>query len=564
MPLRAVRAFIYILNRALGPGSTALKRPLERDCKAHILFGVGSGVMLHRRFDAPLLPSENKVAETKGKAVMLRRKFLRGVLWTGNGPRLAMAILLVWTTAVEPMLAQTSPSPELAQQTPSSEAAVVGEAAPHYSMEDLSYLLEPIALYPDPLLALILSASTFPVQIVEAERWIAFNPISVRRGDFSEVDAMDWDSSVKALARFPDVIRKLANHLDWTESLGIAVAAQTSDVTTAIQLLRAKAETLGNLKSTSEQIVTTRDEGGSRVIYVLPANPERIYVPVYDPGIVFSSSAAGAIAFGVGVLVGSAWNTRWGWNNRRWNQVWINRPVWHPPPPTWRPPHRPGVRPPGRPWRPDRPGNRPERPGGRPERPGRPGGRPERPERPGGGPERPNLRPERPGGGPERPNVRPERPSRPGNRPEIPSGPPERPGTRPESPNIRPERPGGSGARPEAPSIRPERPSTGQTQGGAARPGGTQRRPGNAARPGGGHRHQTGARPHQPPRQQPGNAARRGGGHRHQTGARPHQSAQQPQQAARPPRAEAGRGARQGNQGQRDRSQGGGRSRQQQ
>ena len=439
------------------------------------------------------------------RAVMLRRKSLLHILSTGNGPRLAIAALLFWTTAIEPVIAQTSPPP--AQQTPSSEAE---QAAPHYSMEDLSYLLEPIALYPDPLLALILSASTFPVQIVEAERWIAFNPISVRRGDFSEVDAMDWDSSVKALARFPDVIRKLADHLDWTESLGIAVATQTSDVTAAIQLLRAKAETLGNLQSTPEQTVTTRDEGGSRVIYVLPANPERIYVPVYDPAIVFSSSAAGAIAFGFGVLVGSAWNSRWGWNNRRWNQVWITPPAWHPPPPTWRPPHRPGGRPPG-PWRPDRPGgNRPERPGGRPERPGRPGGRPE-------------------------------------------------------TPNVRPERPGGSGARPEVPSVRPERPSTGpQTPGGAARPGGTQR-PGNAARPGGGHRHQPGARPHQPPRQQPGNVARPGGGHRQQTGARPHQPArQQPQHTARPRPAGAGAqpAARQGNQGQRNRSQGGGRSRQ--
>ena len=153
---------------------------------------------------------------------------------------------------------------------------------------------------------------------------------------------MAWDSSVKALARFPDVIRKLADHLDWTESLGTAVATQTSDVTAAIQLLRAKAEALGNLNSTPEQTVTAHDEGGSRIIYVLPANPERIYVPVYDPGIVFSSSAAGAIAFGVGVLVGSAWNSRWGWNNRGWNQVWITPPVWRPPPPTWRPPHRPG------------------------------------------------------------------------------------------------------------------------------------------------------------------------------------------------------------------------------
>jgi len=340
----SMRAFILVF------GSTALKRPLECDCKEHMSSWASvAGTMFCRRFDAPPSPSENPVMETKGRAVMLRRKFLRGIPSTGNGPRLAMAVLLVWTTAVEPMLAQT------AQQTPSSEAAVVGQVTPQYSIEDLSYLLEPIALYPDPLLALILSASTFPVQIVEAERWIAFNPISVRRGDFSEVDAMDWDSSVKALARFPDVIRMLADHLDWTESLGTAVAAQTSDVTTAIQLLRAKAETLGNLKSTPEQTVTARDEGGSRIIYVSPANPERIYVPVYDPRIVFSSSAAGAIAFGVGVLVGSAWSNRWGWNNRRWNQIWITPPVWHPPPPTWRPPHRPGGRPPG-PWRPDRPG----------------------------------------------------------------------------------------------------------------------------------------------------------------------------------------------------------------
>ena len=101
---------------------------------------------------------------------MLRHRFPQRILWTGNGPRLATAILLFWTTAGEPAFAQTSPPLLLAQQTPSSGAE---QAAPHYSMEDLSYLLEPIALYPDPLLALILSASAFPVQIVEAERWIA-------------------------------------------------------------------------------------------------------------------------------------------------------------------------------------------------------------------------------------------------------------------------------------------------------------------------------------------------------------------------------------------------------
>src|SRR5262249_52958614 len=173
----------------------------------------------------------------------------------------------------------------------------------------------------------------------------------------------------------PDVIRKLADYLDWTESLGIAVATQPSDVTAAIQLLRAKAETLGNLKSSSEQTVTTRDEEGSRVIYVLPADPETIYVPVYDPEIVFRSSASRPIVFGTGVRVGSTWNSRWGWSNRRWTQVWVTPPAWHPPPPTWRSRRRPAGRPPGF-WRPDRPGaGRPDRPGaGRPRPPVRPGG----------------------------------------------------------------------------------------------------------------------------------------------------------------------------------------------
>ena len=168
----------------------------------------------------------------------------------------------------------------------------------------------------------------------------------------------------------------LSEHLDWTESLGWAYSVQPADVGNVIQLLRSKAEAVGNLKSTTEQIVTTREEGGSKVIYIVPANPERIYVPVYDSSLVFSSALTGALVFGTAVLVGSTWNNRWGWNNRSWNQVWIN------PPGGWRP-GRPGVRPPGA-WRPDRPGVRPDRPGARPERPGvrpeRPSARPQRPQ----------------------------------------------------------------------------------------------------------------------------------------------------------------------------------------
>jgi hypothetical protein len=185
------------------------------------------------------------------------------------------------------------------------------------------------------------------LQIVQADRWIVDNSDAVKQNDFTKVDGMPWDSSVQALTRFPDVVQMLSDHLDWTESLGTSFSSQPEDVANVIQMLRAKAESVGNLKSTPEQEVTSREEGGSRVIYIAPANPERIYMPVYDSSVVFTNALTGALIFGTGVLVGSTWNNRWGWNNRRWNQVWINPPVWQPPPPNWRPPLRPGARPPG-------------------------------------------------------------------------------------------------------------------------------------------------------------------------------------------------------------------------
>jgi hypothetical protein len=328
-------------------------------------------------------------------------------------------------------------------QVESARPSAPENAGPAYSIEDLSYLLAPIALYPDPLLALVLSASTFPVQVVEADRWITANPDAVARRDFRQVDAMSWDSSVQALVRFPDEIRMLAEHLDWSQSLGMAFALQPADVSAAVQMLRAKAEGVGNLKSTPEQTVTAREEGGLRIIYIAPTNPERIYVPQYDTSTVFDTLLPGALVFATGVIVGSAWNNRWGWNNRTWNQVWISPPVWNPPPPNWNP-RPPGVRPPGA-WRPDRPGVRPDRPNLRPDRPiVRPPDRPNlgpgatRPDRPG------VVRPDRPNVRPDRPNVRPDRPS---------AGRPPGASVRPDSqrPQARPR----PGARPQQPVSRP-------------------------------------------------------------------------------------------------------------
>jgi Protein of unknown function (DUF3300) len=425
-------------------------------------------------------------------------------IMTGTWSRLAMTIVLVWTGAIYPAFAQTTQptAPETAQITPAQPGA--DPAVSGYSLTDLEYLLGPIALYPDPLLALILPASAFYDQILEAQDWITSNPQAVERGDFTAVDAKPWDSSVQALTRFPDVIKLLSEHLDWTESLGWAYSVQPADVGNVIQLLRAKAESVGNLKSTSEQMVTTREEGGSRVIYIVPANPERIYVPVYDSSLVFGSALTGALVFGTAVLVGSTWNNRWGWNNRSWNQVWIN------PPGGWRP-GRPGGRPPGA-WRPDRPGVRPDRPGVRPDRPGM------RPDRPGVRPDRPGVRPDRPSVRPDRPGVRPERP---GARPERPNARPERPGARPERPSARPESPG---TRPQRPAARPEsRPTRPQQRPQA----GNRQRPGNTQRP-------QGTRPQRQQTHRPQQRARSSQPHARPQGTRSHQPRPRSQPTARP------------------------------
>lgn len=426
--------------------------------------------------------------------------------------RLAVIAMFGWTTTAEPLFAQTPPAPDPAQQAPGAAGtpAPADQAADVYSMSDLEYLLGPIALYPDPLLALILPASTHPDQIIEAARWLENNAAAAARNDFTEVDAKPWDPSVQALTRFPDTIKMLADHPDWTKSLGWAFSVQDADVAAVIQMLRAKAESAGNLKTTPEQVVTMREEGGSRVIYIAPTNPERIYVPLYNSSVVFDTVVTGALVFGTAVLVGSAWNNQWGWNNRSWNQVWIR-----PPGPGWRPPVRP-IRPPPGAWRPGGPG-RP--PGVRPDRPGiRPPG--QRPDRPGTG-----VRPDRPG-------VRPDRPTLPGNRPERPGARPDRPGARPDRPAIRPPaaRPERPAARPQRPETRPSRPAARPQQRPASRPSVQPSRP--QARP---------SRPQQRPQvQRPAN--------------RP--NVQRPQANRSRPQA----GAR--SQAQRPRPQGGGRLRQ--
>jgi hypothetical protein len=212
------------------------------------------------------------------------------------------------------------------------------------SAAELDQMLGPIALYPDPLIAQILPAATMPPQVVLADRYVNGG------GDPNLIDQQPWDPSIKALARYPTVLKWMDDNLAWTTALGQAFLSQQQDVMDSIQRLRAQAQGLGNLQSTPQENVVT-DNGA---IEIVPADPQFIYVPVYQPGVVYFQRPFGApfITFGLGFAVGAWLNCDFDWHNRHiivWghNQPrpadwWYRRPserprvevthatVWHP------------------------------------------------------------------------------------------------------------------------------------------------------------------------------------------------------------------------------------------
>jgi uncharacterized membrane protein YgcG len=173
----------------------------------------------------------------------------------------------------------------------------------------LDQLLGPIALYPDPLIAEILPASTFPTQIVLADRYV------IGGGDPNQIDQQPWDASVQALARYPSVLKWMDDNLNWTTQVGQAFLSQQPDVMASIQRLRAQASQLGNLQSTSQDQVIT--DGGD--IEIVPADSQVIYVPVYDPNQVYYQSPDGSpfITFGIGWPIGGwlDYDFDWGGGN---------------------------------------------------------------------------------------------------------------------------------------------------------------------------------------------------------------------------------------------------------
>jgi hypothetical protein len=222
-----------------------------------------------------------------------------------------------------------------AAQTPETSSAQSQPLKP----EELDQLVAPIALYPDTLLAEVLMASAYPIDIVQAERWLQSH--KNLKGDQlkAAIAKEDWDDSIKSLVATPEVLAMMSEKLDWTEKLGDAVVAQQPDVMDAIQRLRAKAQANDKLTSTKQQTVTVNEVQGKRVIAIAPTDPETVYVPYYDPAVAYGAwpypdyppyywppppyigygLLATGLAFGAGWALGSWWSGGYWGGNINWS-----------------------------------------------------------------------------------------------------------------------------------------------------------------------------------------------------------------------------------------------------
>src|SRR6201997_2942734 len=245
--------------------------------------------------------------------------------------------LVVMVVAVVGAAAQQPTSPASPTAAPTSDQALL-------KPEQLEALVAPIALYPDALLANMLAASTYPLEVVEADRFV--NDKKDLKGDAlkAEVDKKGWDDSVKALTATPSVLDMMSDKLDWTKNLGDAMLAQQADLMDAIQRLREKARSRDKLVSNKQQTVTVKQQENKQVIVIEPTDPNSIYVPYYEPATVYGTwpyadyppyyfgypSYIGAGVVAAGIAFGTAWVIgRWGnywgggcnWGNRN---VFIN------------------------------------------------------------------------------------------------------------------------------------------------------------------------------------------------------------------------------------------------
>jgi hypothetical protein len=243
-------------------------------------------------------------------------------------------MIIVRGTAILCMSLLVAQKPYAIAQQPQPAAAPGAQR--QLSPEQLDSLVAPVALYPDPILSQVLVASTYPLEIVEAARWLKANSNLQGKALADAAAKQPWDASVQALVVLPEVLNRLNQEVNWTTDLGNAFLAQQDGVMEAVQRMRQKASANGALKSTPQQTVTTATENNQSYIEIQPASPEVVYVPEYNPAAVWGASAypypsmyyppysgylaAGAISFGVGMAVGAIWGG--GWNNWGWRAGW--------------------------------------------------------------------------------------------------------------------------------------------------------------------------------------------------------------------------------------------------
>jgi len=267
-----------------------------------------------------------------------------------------LALVILVATSLDVAAQQGATSPPV---------AVPAVAQPNQDLlkpEQLEALVAPIALYPDALLANMLAAATYPLEVVEADRWVKANKNLKDDALQEAVAKKPWDDSVKALVATPSVLDMMSDQLDWTRSLGDAMLAQQADLMDAVQRLREKAKANNKLSSNAQQTVTVQQQGNKQAIIIEPTNPDSLYVPYYEPATVFGGwpyadyppydfgypSYIGTGVITAGVAFGTAWAIgRWGnywggrfnWGNRnvyvnnRTNNVWQHNAA-----------HRQGVR----------------------------------------------------------------------------------------------------------------------------------------------------------------------------------------------------------------------------
>jgi hypothetical protein len=243
----------------------------------------------------------------------------------------SLALLLTWSLVIA-----TAPGGSAYVNQPAQSDAQPTNPSTTQSPQELQQLVAPIALYPDALVSQILAGATYPTEIVEADRWMQGYPNLAGQELANEVDKQPWDPSVKALTQFPSVLASMDKNLSWTSSLGDAYANEPQDVMDAVQVLRARAQQAGNLKNNKQEKVETQ----GNTIIIEPAEPEVVYVPTYDPWIVYGTPVVAwpgwywypglyvpgpGIGFGLGFGFGFLAGFAWGWHH--WGCDWGHRTV---------------------------------------------------------------------------------------------------------------------------------------------------------------------------------------------------------------------------------------------